>query len=167
FIAHIKWFVGKGPEPQFDRWTYWEKFDYSAVFWGVFVIGLSGVLRWQEEFFGSLFGGGIISLADTIHKEEALLATAFIFIVHFFNTHLRARKFPMDVSIYTGRISEKEFKEERPFEYERAVREGTLESLKMKPLGIFRTVLAYLWGTAALAIGFFLLALIIIGQFTA
>lgn len=166
FIAHMKWFVGRGPEPKFDRWTYWEKFDYSAVFWGVFVIGLSGVLRWQEEFFGSLFGGGIISLADTIHKEEALLATAFIFIVHFFNTHLRARKFPMDVSIYTGRISEKEFKEERPFEYERAVREGTLESLKIKPLGIFRTVLAYIWGTAALAVGFFLLVLIIIGQFT-
>ncbi len=106
FMAHLKWFFNKGAHPQFDRWTYWEKFDYFAVFWGVFVIGLSGLLRWKEEFFGNLLGGGVISLADTVHKEEALLATAFIFIVHFFNTHLRASKFPMDVSVYTGRISE-------------------------------------------------------------
>ncbi len=166
-VDHVKWFFGKGPEPRFDRWTYWEKFDYSAVFWGVFVIGLSGLIRWQDEFFGGLLGGGIVSLADTIHKEEALLATAFIFIVHFFNTHLRASKFPMDVSIYTGRISEKEFREERSTEYERAVKNGTLQSLEVKPPGVFQTVLAYLWGTIALVVGFFLLALIIIGQFTA
>lgn len=24
----IKWFLGKGPKPRFDRWTYWEKFDF-------------------------------------------------------------------------------------------------------------------------------------------
>ena len=30
----IKWFIGKGPRPQYGRWTYWEKFDYFAVFWG-------------------------------------------------------------------------------------------------------------------------------------
>ncbi|MDE3084507.1 MAG: cytochrome c3 family protein, partial [Verrucomicrobiota bacterium] len=35
FIAHQKWFFGKGPRPQFDRWTYWERFDYFAVFWGI------------------------------------------------------------------------------------------------------------------------------------
>jgi cytochrome b subunit of formate dehydrogenase len=167
FWGHLKWFAGRGAEPKFDRWTYWEKFDYFAVFWGVFVIGSSGLLRLKEEFFGSLLGGGIISLADTIHKEEALLATAFIFIVHFFNTHLRARKFPMDVSIYTGRISEEEFKEERPLEYERAVKDGTLKSMEVGPLGTPATVAAYFWGTATLLTGFFLLALIILGHLTA
>ena len=166
-IAHVKWFFGKGPHPQFDRWTYWEKFDYYAVFWGVIVIGLSGLLRWQDEFFGSLLGGGVISLADTIHKEEALLATAFIFIVHFFNTHLRAEKFPMDVSIYTGRISAKEFREERPEEWKRLREAGELDDLKVKPLGIAGNVLAYLWGIITLGTGLFMLALILIGQFTA
>lgn len=166
-VAHIKWFFGKGPSPQFDRWTYWEKFDYYAVFWGVFVIGLSGLFRWQEEFFGGLLGGGVISLADTIHKEEALLATAFIFIVHFFNTHLRASKFPMDVSVYTGRISEEEFKEERPMEWERLESGGELERHKLKPLGLGLTVVSYMWGTIALLTGFFLLFLIILGHFTA
>ena len=30
--ATLKWFVGRGPRPQYGRWTYWEKFDYMAVF---------------------------------------------------------------------------------------------------------------------------------------
>lgn len=167
FWEHFKWFFGKGPHPKFDRWTYWEKFDYFAVFWGVFVIGLSGLLRWKEEFFGSLLGGGVITLADTVHKEEALLATAFIFIVHFFNTHLRARKFPMDVSIYTGRIGEAEFKEERPLEYARLKQDGELQKRQKKPLGLVLSIISYMWGTVALLTGFFLLFLIILGHFAA
>jgi thiosulfate reductase cytochrome b subunit len=51
FVAHQKWFFGKGPKPQFDRWTYWEKFDYFAVFWGVFAIGMSGLVMWFPQFF--------------------------------------------------------------------------------------------------------------------
>ena len=27
--------LGRGERPQYGRWTYWEKFDYLAVFWGV------------------------------------------------------------------------------------------------------------------------------------
>ena len=32
FVGNIKWFLGKGPRPHYGRWTYWEKFDYFAVF---------------------------------------------------------------------------------------------------------------------------------------
>lgn len=35
FWGTIKWFVGAGPRPNYGRWTYWEKFDYMAVFWGL------------------------------------------------------------------------------------------------------------------------------------
>lgn len=34
-IDNFKWFLGFGERLQFDRWTYWEKFDYLAVFWGI------------------------------------------------------------------------------------------------------------------------------------
>ncbi|HMA92731.1 MAG TPA: hypothetical protein VKP30_08600, partial [Polyangiaceae bacterium] len=43
-LAHARWFIGRGPRPSFDRFTYWEKFDYMAVFWGVTVIGISGLM---------------------------------------------------------------------------------------------------------------------------
>jgi len=38
----LKWFFKRGPRPEYGRWTYWEKFDYFAVFWGVAVIGGTG-----------------------------------------------------------------------------------------------------------------------------
>ena len=40
----FRWFFGLGPPPAFDRWTYWEKFDYWAVFWGLPLLGVTGLL---------------------------------------------------------------------------------------------------------------------------
>ena len=51
FKATMKWFVGGGKRPRYGRWTYWEKFDYFAVFWGVAVIGFTGLTLWFPEFF--------------------------------------------------------------------------------------------------------------------
>ncbi len=121
---NFKWFVGKGPQPKFDRWTYWEKFDYWAVFWGMFIIGGSGLLLWFPVFFSKLLPGWMFNIAALVHGEEALLAVGFIFTFHFFNGHLRPQKFPMDTVVFTGRISEHELKDERLVEYERMVREG-------------------------------------------
>src|SRR5208337_5327845 len=124
----IKWFLGDGPEPQFDRWTYWEKFDYWAVFWGVGMIGMSGLMLWFPEFFGRFLPGWSFNVATIIHSDEALLASGFIFTMHFFNTHLRPEKFPMDPVIFTGRIDVEELKHERPLEYQRLKEASTLES---------------------------------------
>ncbi len=123
---HFKWFLGKGPRPQFDRWTYWEKFDYWAVFWGMFIIGGSGLMLWFPTAFSVVLPGWIFNVATVIHGEEALLAVGFIFTIHFFNGHLRPEKFPMDLVIFTGRIPEHELKEERPNEYRRLVEQGRL-----------------------------------------
>ncbi len=118
FIQTMKWFLGKGPRPEYGRWTYWEKFDYFAVFWGVAVIGASGLFLWFPEFFTRLgFPGWLINIATIIHSDEALLAVGFIFTVHFFNTHFRPDKFPMDRIIFTGKVPLDELKDDRPREY--------------------------------------------------
>jgi cytochrome b subunit of formate dehydrogenase len=132
FIAHNKWFFGKGPRPQFDRWTYWEKFDYFAVFWGVFAIGLSGLVMWFPEFFSRFMPGWMINVALIIHSDEALLAAGFIFTVHFFNTHFRLEKFPMDTVIFSGRISKSELLHERKRWYERLVAAGRLDQFRVR-----------------------------------
>jgi cytochrome b subunit of formate dehydrogenase len=103
FIATLKWFVHLGPKPEYGRWTYWEKFDYFAVFWGVFIIGSTGLTLWFPVFFTRFLPGAFINVATIIHSDEALLATGFIFTVHFFNTHLRPEKFPMDTTVFTVR----------------------------------------------------------------
>ncbi len=119
FFQSIKWFLGLGPRPRYGTWTYWEKFDYFAVFWGVAIIGGSGLLLWFPEFFTLLgFPGQIINIATIIHSDEALLASGFIFTIHFYNSHFRPEKFPMDTVIFTGKVSLEELKEDRPREYE-------------------------------------------------
>ena len=43
-FANVRYFLYLGERPSGDRWTYFEKFDYLAVFWGVMIIGLSGLM---------------------------------------------------------------------------------------------------------------------------
>lgn len=127
--ANFLWFVGRGPRPTFDRFTYWEKFDYWAVFWGMFVIGGSGIMLWFPTFFARFVPGWIFNIALFIHGEEALLAAGFIFTVHFFNGHIRPEKFPMDLVIFTGRMTRHEFEEERGAEFARLKAEGRLDEI--------------------------------------
>jgi len=129
FKATVKWFLGKGPRPLYGRWTYWEKFDYMAVFWGVAVIGFSGLILWLPEFFTHLFPGWIINVAQIIHSDEALLAVGFIFTIHFFNTHLRPEAFPMDTVIFTGHVPIDEYRIDRPKEYAELEKSGKLETV--------------------------------------
>ncbi|NWG03546.1 MAG: cytochrome b/b6 domain-containing protein [Syntrophaceae bacterium] len=115
---HIRYFLGKGSPPPFGRFTYWEKFDYWAVFWGIAFIGGSGLLLWFPEFFSRFLPGLWFNIAYTIHSDEALLAIGFIFVVHLYNAHLRAHVFPMDKSIFTGKITAKEMIDRHPLEWE-------------------------------------------------
>jgi cytochrome b subunit of formate dehydrogenase len=166
FFRHLKWFLGLGPRPAFSRFTYWEKFDYWAVFWGMAIIGASGYVLWFHTFFSKLLPGWIFNVAILIHGEEALLAAGFIFTIHFFNSHLRPEKFPMDLVIFTGRVSEKELLEERPAEYESLFKEGTLELLRADPPPLWMKNLSRIIGGISVGIGLLLFFLILLAVLT-
>jgi len=154
FYQMARWFVylEKRP-PHFDRWTYWEKFDYFAVFWGVPIIGLSGLVLWAPSFFSSFLPGWALNVAMIIHGEEALLATGFIFAFHFFHNLARPESFPIDSVIFTGKMPLKRFQEERPQEYARIVEEGRLEAILTTPPSIISRALAETFGLLAFVIG--------------
>ncbi len=163
--AQFKWFFGKGEPPRFDRWTYWEKFDYWAVYWGAFVIGLSGIILWFSPFFIRFLPGWVFNMATLAHGLEAFLAVMTLFVVHFFNNHFRPSKFPLDRVMFTGRWDLEEFKEERPEHYRRLKESGELEQyLDQPPSKSFETV-SYALGFTLLGIGLVLLVLVIIGFF--
>ena len=161
FVQHLRYFLGLGPRPRFGRWTYWEKFDYWAVFWGVAIIGASGLLLWFPTFFARFLPGWTFNLAIVIHSDEALLAVGFIFSIHFFNANLRPEKFPMDPVIFTGRIEEAEFQREHPAEYERLRAENRLDALRADPPPRWLRNFARVAGLAALGVGLGLLWLIV------
>lgn len=160
-VAHNKWFFGKGPKPNFDRWTYWEKFDYFAVFWGVAIIGASGLIMWFPTFFTRFMPGWVINIALIIHSDEALLAAGFIFSIHFFNTHFRIEKFPMDTVIFSGRVSKTEMLHERKRWYDRLVATGKLEDHRVRDEWFQWKNIAKSFGYFFFTLGLLLLALII------
>jgi len=155
-VQHVRWFVGLGPRPAFDRYTYWEKFDYWAVFWGMAIIGGSGLLLWFPVAFARVMPGWAFNIALLVHGEEALLAVGFIFTIHFFNSHLRPEKFPMDMVIFTGRVPEHEWRDERPAEYARLAGDAPDAGPPSGRAWIVGRVI----GSAAVAAGLVLVALI-------
>lgn len=165
-VAHQKFFFGKGPRPQFDKWTYWEKFDYWAVFWGVGVIGLSGLIMWLPEFATSFLPGWIINIALIIHSDEALLAAGFIFTFHFFNVHFRPEKFPIDSVIFSGRISRTEMEHERGRQLKRMEDEGTINEYMVKDEWESWKKIVHPLGYLAFGIGVVLILLIYWAMFT-
>ena len=158
-FGHIRWFLGLGPKPKFDRYAYWEKFDYWAVFWGMIVIGFSGYAMWFAPFFARFLPGWALNAVLVIHSEEGLLAILFIFSIHFVNTHLRPDSFPMDMVVFTGVESEEEFKTKRPLEYERLKAQGKLEGRIAEAPGIWQINFSKVVGFTAIVIGLVLLVL--------
>ena len=126
FFKMLRWFVGLGPKPGFERWAYWEKFDFWGACADIVIIGSTGLILWFPNFFCSFLPGVTLNVAKVIHSTQALLATGFIFAIHFFSIHLRAEKFPADMSLLIGLVSEEELLAERPDYFERLRREGEL-----------------------------------------
>ncbi len=156
----MRWFFFKGPKPRFDRWTYWEKFDFFAVFWGMFAIGGSGLMLWFPEFFGRFLPGWMFNVATIVHSDEALLATGFIFTVHFFNPPGRPEKFPMDFVIFNGLVTRYEMTEERGDQWKRYEERGITELYRAsRPSGAAYDFLFQAFGFLALFTGAVLLLL--------
>ncbi len=161
---NVLWFLGLGKRPKIGRWTYWEKFDYFAVFWGVLIIGSTGLILWFPEFTTLFLPGWIINVATIIHSDEALLAAGFIFTIHFFNTHFRPGIFPMDPVIFTGRVPLEEFKSERPREYQQLLESGKLDDYIVEAPSRLISWLAVLFGMIFLFTGLVIVAAIIYGM---
>jgi len=162
----VRWFFWMGPQPEFDHFAYWEKFDYWAVFWGMAIIGVSGYMMWFGPFFARWVPGYVLNIALLIHGEEALLAVWFIFIIHFFNSHFRPEKFPLDPVIFTGRLTAAEYQHERPLDYSRLGESGALETLSADPPQRWLKNFSALIAVISVSIGFFLLVLTLIAYWS-
>jgi cytochrome b subunit of formate dehydrogenase len=153
-VGMFAWFFGRGPKPQFDRYTYWEKFDYLSLVAGTVIIGLTGFMMWFPIETTQILPGYWLNVALVIHSNEALLAMGVIFIfVHFFSAHLKPESFPLDKVIFTGSLPVDHYKAERPLEYARRVREGTLDQVLVEKTITWKTYAADViwWAITAVA----------------
>ena len=90
---NLRWFFGTSKQrPAFGRFTYFEKFDYWAVFWGCFIMIGTGLAMWFHDLVLTLFPSAPAFVFDAFkeaHAHEAILAFLAIAIWHMYNVHLR------------------------------------------------------------------------------
>jgi thiosulfate reductase cytochrome b subunit len=162
-VAMFQWFLGLRPRPVFDRWTYWEKFDYWAVFWGMAIIGGSGMMLAFPAAVAAVLPGWAFNVAAIVHGEEAILAAVFLFTVHFFNNHFRPDKFPLDTVMFTGAVPLEEFRREHALEYQRLKASGELQRHLVDAPSAPMKLGSKILGFALIAFGLFLLAFVASG----
>jgi cytochrome b subunit of formate dehydrogenase len=133
-VQNIRYFLGKVKEkPRFGRFSYIEKFDYWAVYWGCIIMIGSGAFLWGESIALKYFPKFVLDIAHEMHSDEALLATLAIVIWHFYNVHFNPERFPGTLMWWHGQISEHEIKEEHPLEYEELMAKRAKPAAEVTP----------------------------------
>ena len=118
---NIRYMLGMGERPAYGKYSYLEKFDYWAVFWGMIMMVGTGFVLWFPVFFAKYAPHWVLTSAQIIHGEEATLALLFLFVVHFYNAHLKPSIFPMNWVWLTGKMSHAMLEEEHRGQYEELV----------------------------------------------
>jgi cytochrome b subunit of formate dehydrogenase len=158
-LGDVLWFFRLGPRPKFDRWIYWEKFEYLSLMWGTLVMGATGFILWFPVQSTSILPANIAGIIDlpsialVAHRYEALLAAGFIFTIHFFHTHMLPENIPVDEAMFTGRVPEEHVIHERGTYYERLKNEDKLEECKVKPASSGAKFVSKMFGIPILIIG--------------
>ena len=119
-VRTIKYYIGKKPSgARFGRFSFIEKFDYWAVYWGMVIMIGSGIIMWFKELFPKF----LFDIGREAHSDEGLLATLAIVIWHFYNVHFNPEVFPMSWAWWHGNLTETEMKHHHPLEYAEIIAE--------------------------------------------
>ncbi len=157
FFLHLGWILGLSKGPQFDRWSWWEKFDYWAVWWGFMIVGITGLMLYDPVLTSDYMPGWLLNVALWVHRIEAVLAMAHIFTIHFFIEHWRPRCFPFSATIFEGSKDIEHMREEHPAWIARLEAEGRLEQAMVDPAPVPVRILYFGVGYAIIGLGLFLL----------
>ncbi len=126
FFQELGYFLGlRRKRPQYDRFNWREKFDYWAIFWGMPVMAGSGFILMYPVLVSKFLPGWVVPAALVAHSDEAMLALIWIFLVHIFFNHFTPEVFPLNTSMFTGKVPKERYQREHSLEYERLV--GTAE----------------------------------------
>ena len=119
-MKNSMYFLGLSKErARFRRYSYLEKFDYWAVYWGCVIMIGTGLAQWFPEATAYCAPWLTYALAAEIHADEAILATLALFVWHFYNVHFNPSRFPGTLLWLHGRMSREEMLHEHPLEYEK------------------------------------------------
>jgi formate dehydrogenase gamma subunit len=102
-------------KPSFGKFSFEQKFTYWFFIFGTLIMIGSGLVIWFPVIFTRILPGGIIPAAKLAHSAEAIAAAIFVLMWHSYHVHVER----LNLSIFTGRLSEREMHEYHQREYER------------------------------------------------
>ncbi|MBI2829627.1 MAG: cytochrome b/b6 domain-containing protein [Chloroflexi bacterium] len=134
-FQELQYFLGvTKKKTQFDRFSWREKFDYWAIFWGMPVMVISGLILMYPVAATKILPGWIVPAALVAHSDEAMLALTWIFMVHVFFAHFSPGSFPFNTVIFTGKMSVERYRDEHPLEYQRMMAAAQPEKSQESPV---------------------------------
>lgn len=98
--------------PNYGRFSWKEKLEYLGLFWGIPLLGVTGILLWAESISSHLFPGWVLNVAYLAHTYESLLAVAHITLVHIPGVLGRPGVSPLSSMVLNGKISPRALAEE-------------------------------------------------------
>ena len=113
-------------KPKFGKYNFEQKVTYWVVIFGFLIMIGSGLVVWFPEFFTRFLPGGVVPASKLTHSTEAIAAAIFIIIWHIYHVHIER----LNLSIFTGRLSEKEMREYHTKEYERLEQKTSKEKVR-------------------------------------
>jgi cytochrome b subunit of formate dehydrogenase len=119
-IQMLRYYVGlSDTQPRFDRFDYKQKFEYWGLVLGSIVVVSTGYVLLYPVAVTQWLPGAIVPVAMVAHSNEGLLAFLTIITWHIYSAVLAPEVFPLDTTMFTGRISEERLRHEHPLEHER------------------------------------------------
>ena len=147
FLQLMGYLLGlRKQRPRFGKYNFAEKFEYWAVFWGVPVMGLSGLALWYMPWVTELLSGRVINFAFIIHSDEAYLAFIYIAAIHLFSVIFAPAVFPVSLGSLSGQAPDEEWAENHQAELERIAAEIDVVVPKEVDRGEGRSLLGRLIG---------------------
>ena len=108
-------FFIRSDKPSFGKYNFEQKVTYWVMFFAVGILAVSGLINWFPEFFTKFLPGGVVPAAKMAHSAEAIATAIFIIVWHIYHVHVER----LNLSMFTGQLSESEMREFHADEYER------------------------------------------------
>lgn len=105
-------------KPEYGKYNFEQKFTYWFLFLGIGIMVVTGIILWFPLLWTRFFPGGTIPAAHLAHSNEAIVATIFLIIWHFYHVHVER----LNLSIFTGWLNERDMRHHHRNEYERILR---------------------------------------------
>ena len=105
--------------PKVGKFDFAEKFEYWGLFLGGIVMSSTGIILMFPELLTQFLPGVVVAATRVMHGFEATFAVMVVILWHSYGVMLRPEVFPLDTSIFTGKMEKHRLKHEHALEYER------------------------------------------------